>query len=324
MKNRLENKVVLVTGGVGNIGSFIIDAVAKENPAEIVCVDNMFNGKWPNVEKHAEQPYWRYYNLDIGDGDSMDYVFRTHKPNYVFHQASMLIQDSETLPHKAVQTNIVGTFNLIHLGNEHGIEKMCYASSASVFGQPQEMPVTEDHPFAFKNNYLYGATKIANEALMGAQARFDWLGYRYYNVYSERQSVSGFYTQVINYLYERIDAGQSVELHEDGSQTVDLIHAEDIASVNLVGMQSDVTGEYFNVGNGIQTSVVELAQGVMEAMGREVEITFVPHERSERMVTRRQSSTQKMKDLLDFAPAISLQEGLKRFVAKRREVTQNG
>jgi UDP-glucose 4-epimerase len=318
-KHTLFGRTLLVTGGAGNIGSFIIDALVAEQPKMIICVDNMFSGKTENIIRHVDKSYWQFYNLDIGDYHSLSYIFHTHKPQYVFHQASMLIQDSETLPHKAIQTNIVGTFNMIQLGNEFGIEKMCYASSASVFGQPKELPVDENHPLAFKDNYLYGATKIANEALMGAHARFDWVGMRYYNVYSERQSTSGFYTQVINYLYERISKGQCLELHSDGSQTVDLIHAEDIAAINLVAMKSEVTGEYFNVGTGVQISVLDLARMLMELMDREVEVCFTTHHTSERMVTRRQSSTKKMKELLSFVPRIQIEEGLRRFVDQRRE-----
>jgi UDP-glucose 4-epimerase len=195
---------------------------------------------------------------------------------------------------------------------------VCFASSASVFGQPRELPVDEEHPFDFKNNYLYGATKIANEALMGAHADFDWVGLRYYNVYSERQSISAFYTQVINYLYDNIESGNPVELHNDGSQTVDLIHAQDIADVNLSAMNSSVSREYFNVGTGIQTRVLDLARQLMEVMGKRVEITFKAHKTHRKMVTSRQSSTKKMAELLNFTPGVSLEEGLSRIVQKRR------
>ncbi len=314
----LKGKKVLVTGGAGNIGSYIIDALKAEDPEQIVCVDNMFNGRMDHVAQHIDQSYFKFYNVDVADYSSLAYVFRTHLPDHIFHQASMLIQDSETLPHKAIQTNIVGTFNIVQLGNEFEIKKMCYASSASIFGQPKYLPVDEDHPVAYKQNYLYGATKIANEAIVGTHARFDWVGLRYYNVFSERQSTSAFYTQVINYLYNNISNGKPVEIHNDGSQTVDLIHAADIAEANIASMKSGISGELFNVGTGVQTSVLDLAGNLMKVMGTNVEIKSIPHHDSDRHVTLRQSSTKKIREMLGFNSRIGLEEGLKRFVEYRQ------
>ena len=85
---------------------------------------------------------------------------KTYKPKYVFHCASMLIQDSETLPRKAINTNIMGTFNVVDLSNKYNVEKICYSSSASVYGEPKYLPVDENHPFQYEN-FIYGWTKIS-------------------------------------------------------------------------------------------------------------------------------------------------------------------
>ncbi len=307
--SRLKNKIILVTGGAGNIGSYVIDELLKEKPKSIIVVDNFFNGKNKNTHSSV-----KYFPVDISSLEEMDYIFKTYKPKYVFHCASMLIQDSETLPRKAINTNIMGTFNVVDLSNKYNVKKICYSSSASVYGEPKYLPVDENHPFQYEN-FIYGWTKISAEMIFQSNCKVDWLGFRYYNVYSDRMNQGAFYTQVFNIFYDKIKNNKNITIYGDGSQTMDLIHAEDIARANLLGMQSNITKEFFNVGSGVETKVSELAEIMMDIMGNKVKINYEPNDSQK--VKNRRSSTEKIKNLLNFIPNVDPIGGLTRYIINK-------
>jgi UDP-glucose 4-epimerase len=308
----MNDSTVLITGGAGNIGSYILDLVSKERPRKIIVVDNFFNGYRENVVEHLNKDYFNMHQLDIGEYNDMLYIFETYKPDYVFHEASMLIKDSEYLPHKSIKTNIMGTFNLIDLSNKYNIKKMCFASSASVFGEPKYIPVDEDHPYQYKN-FVYGWTKITAEMMLLSEAKFPWIGFRYYNVYGERQRSGTYYTQVLKIFYDQIKRGGPLKIFGDGAQTMDMIHALDIARANILGMKNTaIQNVFFNVGTGIETSVYVLAIKLMKIMNKEVEIEYISEDSQK--VTRRKSRTEKIKNLLGFEPIINVDEGLKRYI----------
>ena len=304
--NKLKNEIILITGGAGNIGSYIIDEIIKYEPKNIIVVDNFFNGK--NIKK---SPNIKYYPVDISSLEEMDYIFKTYNPKYVFHCASMLIQDSEKLPRKAINTNIIGTFNVIDLSNKYNVSKICYSSSASVYGEPKYLPVDEEHPFQY-DNFIYGWTKITAEMIFRSNCKVDWLGFRYYNVYSDRMNKGAFYTQVFNIFYDKITNNLPITIYGDGTQTMDLIHAKDIARANTLGMKSNITNEFFNVGSGIETKVSQLAEIMMDIIGNKVEIKYEPNDSQK--VKNRRSSTSKIKKLLQFIPTISPIEGLTQYI----------
>ena len=215
---------ILVTGGAGNIGSFIVDK-CLDNGHEVIVVDNFYNGKFRNISDHLKKSEIFLETIDISSWDMVKYVFKKHKPNYVSHQASLMIMDSKKFPYKAIDTNITGTFNIIQACIEFEVEKLVYASSASVYGDPRSVPVSEDHPF--DNETLYGATKIAKEALMKSWAYshdIPFIGFRYFNIYSERQGLGAFYTQVFQKWIHAINNDEEIIMYGDGEQTLDLVH----------------------------------------------------------------------------------------------------
>jgi UDP-glucose 4-epimerase len=307
--NKLENKRILITGGSGNIGSYILDKIIEQGPSKCIVVDNLFNSDKTYSKLNDECV--KFYPLDISKLDEMQYIFETYKPEYVFHCASMLIQDSEILPRKAINTNIMGTFNIVDLSNKYNVKKICYSSSASVYGEPKYLPVDEEHPFKYKN-FVYGWTKISAEMIFESNCNVDWVGFRYYNVYSDRMKEGAFYTQVFPIFYNKIYKGEDITIYGDGSQTMDLIHAEDIARANMLGMESDVSNEFFNVGSGRETTVVELAEIMMDIMNKKVKIVY--RDDDSQKVKNRRSSTNKIKTMLGFIPEVGVREGLTQYI----------
>jgi UDP-glucose 4-epimerase len=304
---------ILVTGGAGNIGSFVVDQ-CLDSGHEVLVVDNFYNGKLQNIAQHLIDKRIQLETIDIGSWEMVRYVFEKFQPHYVCHQASLMIMDSNKFPHKAIETNITGTFNIIQACHEFGVKKLVYGSSASVYGNPRFVPVTEDHPF--DNQTLYGATKIAKEALMTSWAfshKVPYVGFRYFNIYSERQGIGAFYTQVFQKWIHAIHEDREIIIYGDGEQTLDLVHSSDAAQANSLAMfNNDVENEFFNVGTGKETSLKELLKLVEGLLGKKAKVKFI--ESDPHLVRRRCASIDKIERMLGFAPKIDVPAGAKRYV----------
>lgn len=304
---------VLVTGGAGNIGSFIVDQLL-ELDHQVIVVDNFYNGKFRNIADHLANKRIELETIDIGSYEMVRYVFEKHKPEYVSHQASLMIMDSNKFPHKAIETNIIGTFNIIQACYEFGIKKLTYGSSASVYGNPRYVPVDENHPF--DQQTLYGATKVAKEALMQSWAyshNVPYVGFRYFNIYSERQGLGAFYTQVFQKWIHGIYEDQEIIMYGDGEQTLDLVHASDAARANILALFNDeVKNEHFNIGSGKETKLKDLLSLIERHLGKKAKVRYV--ESDPHLVRRRCASIEKAKRLLNFEPTISVEEGTKRYI----------
>ena len=304
---------VLVTGGAGNIGSFIVDQLL-ELDHRVVVVDNFYNGKFRNIADHLTKKRIELETIDIGCYEMVKYVFDKHKPEYVSHQASLMIMDSNKFPHKAIETNITGTFNIIQACHEFGIKKLTYGSSSSVYGNPRFVPVTEDHPFDQQN--LYGATKVAKEALMQSWAfshNVPYVGFRYFNIYSERQGLGAFYTQVFQKWIHGIFEGEEVVMYGDGEQTMDLVHSYDAAKANVLAMfNNNVENEHFNVGSGRETKVKDLLALIEKMLAKKAKVKHI--ESDPHLVRRRCASIEKARKMLGFEPSVSVEEGTKRYI----------
>jgi len=304
---------VLITGGAGNIGSFIVDQCV-ELGHQVVVVDNFYNGKYCNIADHLEDNRIELETIDIGSWEMVKYIFEKHKPEYVSHQASLMIMDSNKFPHKAIETNVTGTFNIIQACIKFGVKKLSYGSSASVYGNPRFVPVTEDHPF--DNQTLYGATKIAKEALMQSWAyshHLPFVGFRYFNIYSERQGLGAFYTQVFQKWIHAIHEDREITMYGNGEQTLDLVHSSDAARANILAMfNQDVKNEFFNVGSGKETSLKQLLAIIEKLLNKKARVKHI--EADPHLVKRRCASIEKIKKLLGFEPMITVEQGTRRYI----------
>ena len=145
-----------------------------------------------------------------------------------------------------------------------------------------------------------------------SNCKVDWVGYRYYNVYSSRMRQGAFYTQVFPIFFNKIKNGKDITIFGDGSQTMDLIHADDIARANMLGLESNVSGEFFNVGSGSETKVSELAEIMMDIMDKKVDIIYKDNDSQK--VKNRRSSTSKINKMLGFIPKVKVRDGLESYL----------
>jgi UDP-glucose 4-epimerase len=233
----------------------------------------------------------------------------------VFHQAALRITQCAEEPRLALEVMVDGTYNVLESAVRHGVRKVVAASSASIYGLAQTFPTDEDHhPYA--NDTLYGAAKTFNEGLLRsfrAMNDLDYVALRYFNVYGPRMDIHGVYTEVLVRWMERIAAGTPPLINGDGSQTMDFVYIEDVARANLLAAESEAKDEVFNVASGVETSLVELAYALLEAMDSDLEIEFGP-ERAVNKVPRRQADTSLARERLGFEAEVSLEEGLRRLL----------
>ena len=310
----LRGKRILVTGGAGFIGSHIVDLLCDEGCTEIVALDNMVRGRPENLADARARGPVRLVHGDIRDSNVMASLVKS--ADIVFHQAALRITHCAAEPRLAMEVMVQSTFDLLELCAQHKIEKVVAASSASVYGMAEEFPTTErQHPYG--NRTLYGAAKAFNEGLLRTfndMYGLDYVAFRYFNVYGNRMDIHGRYTEVLIRWMERLESGKPPIVFGDGRQTMDFVHVRDVARANILGAKADVSDEVFNVANGSETSLAQLAQSLALVMGRSgLALEFAP-ERSVNPVPRRLASTAKAEHLLGFKAEIPLHKGLRDLV----------
>ncbi len=308
----LKDSVVLVTGGAGTVGSHVVDAVIAEGARKVIVYDNFSAGNMENLAPARKQTKTevQVVTADIQHREDLDEMMQG--VDYVFHEASVLLLESMKKPQKALDVNIQGTFNVFQAALKAGVKKVVWASSASVFGEPLRLPVDEDHPF--NNRTFYGATKIACEAIatsLNFSQGLKHVGLRYYNIYGERQGIRGAYAQVIPRWFERIERGEPIVVFGDGTQSMDLIYVKDIARANICALTSDCTNDYFNIGTGVETTVKQLANLIVEVTSAKVPVIYEPHDVN--LVKRRRCSTVRAKEKMGFLAQTSTREGLEHY-----------
>ncbi|MER6427653.1 NAD-dependent epimerase/dehydratase family protein [Streptomyces sp900105245] len=310
----VRGKKILVTGGAGTIGSNLVDLLAEGGAREIVVLDNFVRGRMGNLARALGSGVVEVVEGDIRDAATVRKV--TEGADLVFHLAAIRITQCAEEPRLANEVMVDGTFNVLEAAVEAGVGKVIASSSASVYGMAEEFPTTERH-HSYNNDTFYGAAKAFNEGMLRsfhAMYGLDYVALRYFNVYGPRMDIHGLYTEVLIRWMERIEAGEPPLILGDGSQTMDFVDVRDIARANVLAAESDLTDEVFNVASGTETSLKELAQGLLEAMGASgLEPEHGPA-RAVNGVTRRLAETGRAAERLGFTARIDLRTGLRDLV----------
>lgn len=319
---QVQGSKILVIGGAGFIGSFVVSELLKAGAEQVVIYDNFARGKISNISEQLKDPRCQLYPHG-GDVREVDLLNDAMKGmDGVIHLAAMWLLHCKDFPRTAFDVNIEGTFNVLEACVQNNIKRLVYSSSASVYGDAVEVPMTEEHPF--KNRNFYGATKIAGEAMCHAfHDRFglSYVGLRYMNVYGPHQDQTAAYTGVIPIMLNKIDANESPVINGDGSQAYDFIYVEDVARCNVLALESDVSDEFYNVGTGVQTSIKELCDSILDLKHSSLIVQYRPYSADDarRMVQNRIGCPKKAFKDLGFSYKYSLGEGLQRLIDWRAE-----
>ena len=289
----------LVTGGAGFIGSNLVDALLERGD-EVVVVDN------ESADCH-DHFYWNNralnHKVDINDFNSLRPLF--NGVDYVFHLAAEArIQPSLINPLQAVQTNVLGTANVLQASREAGVRRVMYSSTSSAYGLKNTPPLSENMPNDCLNPY--SVSKTAGEELCKLYTRLfklETVTFRYFNVYGLRQPVKGQYAPVLGLFLRQRNAGQQLTVVGDGLQRRDFTDVRDVVRVNMLTAACQnpaIVGETINVGTGKNHSVLDVAALVGG------ETTHVPERLGEARITL--ASTEKMERFLDWKPMRQLED----------------
>lgn len=305
----LRGARALVTGGAGFVGSHIVEQLLAAGAAGVVVVDDFTRGRDENLAPMAGHPGLKVVRGDICDSALVDAA--TEGVDLVFHQAALRITQCAEDPARAVDVMILGTQNVLQAAVRHNVKKVLIASSASVYGEPDRLPIAESDPF--NNRTIYGAAKIANEQMARAYAEMYGLSYlalRPFNVYGPRMDAYGVYTEVMIRWMERLAKGEPPLIFGDGSQTMDFVYVGDVARAYLLAAASSATDDFLNVGSGVETSLRELCRLMCDEAGHPEMQAEHREARKVNGVTRRRASTAHARETIGFEAAVGLREGL--------------
>ena len=318
----LKGKRFLLIGGAGLIGSHTVDKLLNEDVAEIRIYDNFTRGREENLANALKDPRVNIFPLG-GELMHRDLLNEAMKGiDGVFHFAALWLLHCHDYPRSAFEVNIGGTFNVLEAILKNGVKRLVSSSSASVYGDAIEEPMTEEHPY--NNLNFYGATKIAGEHMCRSlhhrykdtDKHFDFVGLRYMNVYGPRQDYNGAYIAVIMKMLDAIDRGESPTIMGDGSEAFDFVAVEDCGRANVCAMKADTTDRFYNVGTGKRTSLKELAEIIVEITGCEKPIQYAPRSQAT-LVKNRIGCPKKAKEEINYEAKLNLMEGLKQLIKWR-------
>jgi UDP-glucose 4-epimerase len=313
----LKGKKVLVIGGAGLIGSHAVDELTAEDVEEIRIYDNFVRGRQENLKQALKDPRVKIYDIggDICQADILDSAMKGM--DGVFHFAALWLLQCHEYPRSAFDVNIRGTFNVLEACVTNKVKRLVYSSSASVYGDAVEEPMTEEHPFNNKN--FYGATKICGEAMARSfhyRYGLDFVGLRYMNVYGPRQDYRGAYIAVIMKMLDAIDRGEGPTILGDGSEAFDFVAVGDCGRANVCAMKAATTDRFYNVGTGKRTSLKQLAEMIVQLTGCAKPIKYAPSSQAT-LVRNRIGSPKRATAEIGFTAKVELEEGLARLIAWR-------
>jgi UDP-glucose 4-epimerase len=314
----IRGKRLVVVGGAGLIGSHTVDQLLHEDVQEIVIYDNFVRGTTENLAGALKDPRVKVFEAggDICQSDILNAAIKG--ADGVFHFAALWLLQCHEYPRAAFDVNIRGTFNVLEACVANKVQRLVYSSSASVYGDAVEEPMTEDHPFNNKN--FYGATKIAGEAMARAfhhRYGLNVVGLRYMNVYGPRQDYRGAYIAVIMKMLDAIDRGEGPTIFGDGSEAFDFVAVEDCGRANVCAMKADAVDRFYNVGTGKRTSLKEIAEMLLRLTGSNQPIQYAPRSQAT-LVRNRIGCPKRAKADLGFEAKVPLEEGLKQLIAWRK------
>lgn len=309
---------LLVIGGAGLIGSHCVDELIREDIAEVRIFDNFVRGTSENLAASLKDPRVTVFEAggDICQTDVLDAAMKGM--DGVIHLAALWLLQCHEFPRAAFDVNIGGTFNVLDACVRNGIKRLVYSSSASVYGDAVEEPMTEDHPF--NNRNFYGATKICGEAMARAyhfRYGLDYVGLRYMNVYGPRQDYRGAYIAVIMKMLDAIDRGEGPTILGDGSEAFDFVAVRDCGRANVCALKAESTDRFYNVGTGKRTSLKQLAEMLLELTGCNQPIKYAPRSQAT-LVRNRIGSAVRAKAEIGFEAGVKLEDGLRDLIVWRR------
>lgn len=299
------SETVFVTGGAGFIGLHVVPMLL-ERGHKVRIFDNMFRGDRDAVAKLVATGDVELIDQDVRYGGAVHQAMKGC--DSVIHLAAVSINKSQADPYESMDINMIGNHNVFAAAADHKVRRLVFASSASVYGDPDKLPMHEDDHL--KPQTPYCISKRAGEDLLGfyqRRAGLSWIALRFFNVYGEGQKTTAYYTSVINHFVNRLLKGEPPVIDGEGKQSMDFIHVSDIARAVVLALHCERDNMPINVGSGIDTTIAELAQILIDAVGVDVTPQFNPRPV---LVTRRAADVTRAREVLGFEASVPVREGM--------------
>ncbi len=311
---------ILVTGGAGFIGSHLVSRLLGRGDRVTVLDD--FNDfydprrKRANVALHLDTPGYRLIEGDIRDPERVEETFREGRFDAVIHLAARAgVRPSLQEPVLYEEVNCIGTLNLLEAARRHGPRDFVFGSSSSVYGINEKVPFSEDDPIDLPIS-PYATTKRTGELIC----------FNYHHLYDFRVSCLRFFTvygprqrpeMAIHKFTGRLARGETIPLFGSGDSRRDYTYIDDIVDGILAALDLAPGFEIFNLGGAETTGLLDLVQGLADALAVEPRIEYLPDQPGDVPITF--ADVQKARRMLGYAPKVPIREGLRRFVAWYRE-----
>ena len=272
----MNDKKILITGGLGFIGSYIADELIDEN--EVLIIDNKSTGKVENLQ-NINHENLTLIEKDLNDADLDDLLTDV---DYVFHLAAMAsVPLSIENPSECIENNMYATIKLINACKNNNVKKIIFSSSSSVYGDNTNIPLKEsEYPLP---KSPYAASKASGELFLKTYYEAYGLNYislRYFNVFGPKQDKNSQYAAVIPNFITALLEGEQPIIYGDGEQTRDFIYIRDVVNANIKAAESKYNG-IINVASGEKTTINELYKIISETLGSNIEPKYLPERKGD-------------------------------------------
>lgn len=294
----MGSKKILVTGGAGFVGSNLVDRLIKEGYS-VAVIDNLSTGKKKYLNSKA-----KFYKSDIRDS-KIEEVFKKENPEIVFHCAAEInVRKSTESPERNADINILGSLNILENCKKKKVKKFVFPSSVGIYGEPQSLPVDEDHPLGPMSPYTIGKLAVEKYLYYYQKQGLDFVILRYSNIFGPRQSEEG----VIPIFIKKILRDQSPIIFGDGTQTRDFLYIEDAVSAAMESLRAP-GGSVYNVATNKEISIKEVSEMISEILDKKIEPKFESRHKGE--IIRSRIDYSKIEKELGWEPEYSFRQGLK-------------
>jgi UDP-glucose 4-epimerase len=300
-----SQRTALVTGGAGFIGAHVMRMLLA-NGYRVRVLDNLYRADAAVVDEIQSTEGVELIETDVRYRGAVERALVG--VDSVVHLASLAINKSIVDPEESIEVNVIGSENVFAASCDAGVRRVVFASTASVYGDPELLPMAEDGPL--KPETPYCISKLASEQLLqfyGRAKGLDWNILRFFNVYGPGQRTDAYYTTVILTFIERMLRHERPVIDGRGEQTMDFVHVRDVARAAVLALETEHSQQIMNVGTGVQTSIAQLATILIQAVGSDVEPEFRPRDV---LVTRRAADIRRAAKYLGWEPKIAVEDGL--------------
>ena len=299
----------IVTGGAGFIGSNIVKKLVSRGD-NVTVIDNLNTGKEENLASVKDKIVFlkdTILNINLLEK-------HTEEIDGIFHQAALAsVQDSFSKPEEYNDVNVNGTENILKLAKKNNF-KVVYASSSSVYGNPERIPIKESDSKNPINPYAETKLKKEELAIKYSQMGVKVIGLRYFNVFGKGQSKE--YAGVLKLFLEKIRDKLPPNINGDGKQFRDFVYVEDVANANIMSMDSNISHEFFNVGTNTSITILDLAKIIIKFSEQNIEPIFGPSLKGD--VEKTVANIDLIEEKIGWKPTIFLEKWINEIISMKK------